>query len=64
MIALFALLVGLALGIPIGATIVRDYLDGLWFWPRRREPTLPRAWVESWAHLNRPTVRRKRVIDV
>ena len=62
MIAIIALLVGVTIGISIGATIVRDALDGLWSWPRRREPELPRAWVESWAQLNAPTIRRRSMV--
>jgi hypothetical protein len=57
-----ALAFGLVCGIAIGATVVRDLLDGLWSWPRRREPepSMPPAWLEHWAKLNEPTVRRRR----
>lgn len=65
----------LAAGIAIGATIIRDVLDGLWVAPRRplwpRKPTLPVARLLQRVEERRlviPTVLRKRqrieVIDV
>lgn len=58
-------------GIAIGATLLRDLLDGLWSWPKRTKPVrtepLPTAWALHLADLNRPAVYRRkqqRIIDV
>lgn len=64
-----ALIFVLVCGIAIGATVVRDWLDGLVWWraPAPKREPLPRAWVASISDLNTPTIKRRQrmqVIDV
>lgn len=73
LISWFALSLGFVCGCLFGVTVLRDIVDGVIGWPSRElksaekkqaaamkpEP-IPRAWVESWAYLNRPTVTRRR----
>lgn len=67
----------LVCGIAIGATVVRDWLDGIGLGARRvvkpkpapepKPEPLPRMWVERLAELNTPTIKRRQrmaVIDV
>ena len=71
LIYLGLLIFALVCGIAIGATIVRDWLDGLWFAPRRKtRPTIPLARAlhdAQWRRLELPAIKRRQrmqVIDV
>ncbi len=65
MIAFFAFVIGVCIGIVIGAGLVRPYLDGP---PRQRKPkppTIPLARAihsVTWQRLEVPTVKRRQQI--
>jgi hypothetical protein len=52
-------------GVAIGATLVRDFLDGVWRKPRQPRPTIPLARVlhdTHWKQLDIATVKRRQQI--